>query len=77
MSAPGRGLFWPQGNNLNNVGNGQSYESSIKCLGLLLSDNQIFKVFPYMSLCKASDPQREAIFDPRAIICTTLDEATY
>ena len=46
--------------------------SNIKGLGLLLSDKKIFKVFPYM--VKTIDPQHGAIFDPRAIIWTTLVE---
>ena len=29
---------------------------------------KIFKVFPYMGLCKTSDTRHGAIFDPRAII---------
>ena len=49
---------------------------------LLLSDKNIFKVFPYMGLCKTSDPRFGAIFDLRAIILNNfgsgpLDEATY
>ena len=30
--------------------------------------DKIFKVFPCMGLCKTSDPQRRANFEPRAII---------
>ena len=67
MSALGRGHFWPQGNYLNNLGRGPLGEamcqiSNIKGLGLLLSDKKIFKVFPYMGLCKTSDPWSRAIF---------------
>ena len=29
---------------------------------------KIFNFFPYMGLCKTSDPRRWTIFDPRAII---------
>ena len=56
-----------------------SYVSNIKGLGLLLSDKEIF---PYMGLCKTSDPWHGAIFNPRAIKLNNfwngpLDEATY
>ena len=34
----------------------------------LLSNKRIFKLFPYMDLCKTSEPRHGAIFDPRAII---------
>ena len=73
MSAPGRGHFWPQGSNLNNLTR-SSYVSIINGLGLLLSDKNIFKVVPYTGLCKTNDPFRGAIFDPRAIIWTILAE---
>ena len=33
-----------------------------------------YKVFPYIGLCKTSDPCHRVIFDSRAIILTTLVE---
>ena len=40
---PGAGLFWPQGNNLNNFG--RCYIPNIKALGLVVSDKKVFKSF--------------------------------
>ena len=65
MSAPGRGHFLAQGNNLNNLGRGPLGETMYQKSKLL--DKKICKVFPYVDLCKTSGPQRGAIFYPRAL----------
>ena len=56
---PGAGPFWSEGYNLNNLG---------KALGLKVLDKKFFSCFPYISLCKTSDPRGGAIFGPRGII---------
>ena len=66
----GRGHFWTQGYNLNNLGRGplgEDYSKYQRVPGLLVSDKKIFKGFLYTSLCKTCQPQEGAIFDPRAI----------
>ena len=76
MSAPGLDHFWPQGSNFNKLGRVPPGEAmyQISNAFTLLSDKKIFKVFPYMGICKTSDTWRGAIFDPRAIIWTNLVE---
>ena len=54
----------------------------MKGLSLLLSDKKIIKVFPYMGLCKTSDPRCKPIFGPQGYNLNKfgrgpLDEATY
>ena len=44
----------------------------VKALGPVVSDKKIFFTFPYISLCKTSDPLGWAIFGPRAIILNKL-----
>ena len=74
----GGGYFWPQGFNLNNLGRGLlSYKPNLGALGLTLSRRKIFHDFHYISLCKTSDPQVEAISDIRAIIWTIMVEGHY
>ena len=67
--APGRGHFWPQGYNFNNLGTGPPE-------AFWFLDKKIFKGFPYTSLCKTSGHQGRVIFGPRAIIWT-VDKASY
>ena len=40
----------------------------------MVSEEKTFEDFPYMSLCKISDPWGGASFGPRATICTILEE---
>ena len=55
------------------------YISNLKDVGLLVLDKTIFKVFPYESLYKTSDPWAE-MFLPQSYNLNSLgpvDEATY
>ena len=49
LVTPGRGQFWPQGHNLNNLGRGPLddaiYIPNMKALGLVVSDKKIFESF--------------------------------
>ena len=73
---PGRGHFWPQGYNLNNLSSGPQwcYIPNIKGLGLLLLDKKIFKVFSVNESMKNKWPPEWGHLDPRGIIWTSLVE---
>ena len=58
----------PDGN-LENYGRPmKSAIPSIKTLGFVVSDKNIFSCFPYISLCKTCDPWAGYFFCPRGII---------
>ena len=68
---PDVGPFLHHGYNLNNLSRGPLDKAMYlkkHTLGPFVSDNKIFKVFPYMILCKTSEPQGRTIFQPRVTI---------
>ena len=76
MSAPGRGHFWSQGNNLNNLGRcslGEAMYQLSKAWAFCFQTKRFYS-FSLYGLCKTTDPRHRAIFDLRAIILTNLIE---
>ena len=79
MAALGWGHFWLQGNtfNLNNLGRdplGEALYQISKAWAFYFQTRRFLKFFPIWVYVKKIDPWCMAIFDPRAIICTTLVE---
>ena len=75
--APWWPCFLKDHNNLNNLGRGSHKEHL--CQIISKSDQRFltrrfFKYFPYIRLCKQSDPRDGAIFDSRDIIWTIFVE---
>ena len=52
----GQGHFWLQGNNLNNLGRGPLGEAMYQISKAWAFCFQTRRFFPYMALCKTSDP---------------------
>ena len=62
---PDVGPFLHHGYNLNNLSRGlldKAMYLKKDTLGPFVSDKKIFKVFPYMILCKTSDPRAGPFF---------------
>ena len=61
-SDPRGGAIFDTSYILNNLGRNSPDEATF--LGLLVSGKKIFKVFPYMNLCKTSDPRAGPFLTP-------------